>query len=610
MHDGALHELDFLRALRTRLESARHGQAGALVADAAARLGCSAQQVYTKLRGVGWSSGRKLRVDKGDTKVTPAEVFAVAGLIAASLRDNGKRLLAVDDAIEIALSNGLLRERVSPATMQRLMRLHACHPAELARATPHQDLRSLHPNHVWQLDASICVLYYLRSGGLAVMDEVQFNDNKPANVAKVADRRVIRYVVTDHCSGAFFVRYYLAAGESQALVFDFLMEAMAQAPNRVMHGVPWTLVWDKGAANMAHGIRALLHALSVRHWAHKTGNARAKGQSEVTHNLIERGFEGRLAMMKVEGIEHLNGCLDEWQRAYNASEVHTRHGQTRWAMWQTIRPEQLRVVPPLEVCRELLVAKPQTRVVKGNLTVQYTVKGHEPAVYSVAEIPGVRVGMELLVTANPYRAPAINVVTEDERGQTRYYVCDPIARDQFGFLVTAATIGEEFKRPIDTAVDTARKDLAEAAFGTRDLDDAAEAKRRGAVAFDGQVDPMRPVREQNASLPAHMRRKGTLMDVQNPVHTPTLHDHMAAERRRDGHSLDVPNQVRLEERPLDLVAALQQLKARLGRSPSVQEAQAVREWYPDGVPESDLDAIVQRLEQPAAADRPRLSIVR
>ena len=63
-------------------------------------------------------------------------------------------------------------------------------------------LRSLHPNHVWQIDASLRPVYLMRASkgdnGLRIMDHTDFYKNKPANVIKVINESLWRYVVTDH----------------------------------------------------------------------------------------------------------------------------------------------------------------------------------------------------------------------------------------------------------------------------------------------------------------------------------------------------------------------------------------------------------------------------
>ena len=585
MHQGELAEIDYVRALAARLGRARRGEAGVLIEQACHWLGgVSRPTVYAKLRTLaGWSSGRKLRTDKGDSRVSEAEIKAVAGILRASQRKTGKELLAVGDAIDMALANGLLAERVSPETMLRLMRQHDCHPRQLARPEPHVDMRSLHPNHVWQLDASVCVLYYLRNGRMGVMDERKFNVRKPRDLASVSNQRLLRYAVTDHYTGNVLCRYYNISGEDQRTLFEFLMWVMQRSEAHVMHGVPWLLVWDAGSANQSHAIGALLTALMIRHWAHKPGNPRAKGQVEGVHNVIERKFEGRLTFTRIDSVEQLNGEMDTWLRAFNGTAKHSRHGHTRDGLWQTIRQDQLRLCPPEELCRVLLHSRPETRKVKGNLTIGFTVKGHEAATYSVEHVPNVRVGESVLVAVNPYRAPSIFVVGEAEDGSTRYIECEPIARDVAGFDATSPVWGESYAAKRDTGVDTARKDLNELAYGERDTLDAVAARNKGRLAFDGALDPFKDVREAAASAPSHILRRGTDLDVPNPVH--------------------------VELKPLGHVQALFELKARLDRALTKDEAANVRDWYPDGVPESDLDALAQRLTAPEVPQRPRLSVV-
>lgn len=591
MHAGELAEMQTLQHIAERLKAAPHRGRGAIAAEGASLLGVSVQTLYTRLRKVGYSSGRKLRSDRGDTRVGDEGVKAVAAILQASRRTTGKALLPMEDAIDVALSNGLLDERVSAQTMHRVMRRAGCHPSQLSQPSPHTSMRSLHPNHVWQLDASICVLYYLRNGRAAVMDERTFNARKPRDLARVSNQRVLRYAITDHYSGAVTARYYHTSGEDQLTLFDFLMHAFHTHPGRVMHGVPWMLVWDAGSANQSHGIRNLLTQLGVRHWAHIPGNPRAKGQVEGVHNVIERKFEGRLTFTRIDSVDQLNEHLDTWSVSFNGAAVHRRHGHTRDALWQTIRADQLRLCPDAETCSVLMHSKPEARTVAGNLTVSYRPRGHERATYSVAHVPEIRVGEQVQVIVNPYRAPSIFVLGAAEDGSVRYIECEPIETDAGGFFVGAPAYGERFAAQADTDVDTARKDANELAFGKRDTLEATAAKAKGATAFDGAVDPFADLREKAEKTPTYLQRRGTELHLPNPMH--------------------------VELKPLDLVSALLELRARLGRTLEPAESVAVRSWFPDGVPEEELDGLVARVEQlksagdvPVSHPPPRLVAVR
>ena len=324
------------------LRDAPRGKKGDIVSRTAQFLGCSKDRVYRGLKAVGWGSQRQSRQDRGNSRVSREEAAMVASIMRQSTRNSGKRLLSVEDALEIALANPVsgVKTQASPDTYARVMREHGLHPDQVARATPFTQMRSLYPNHVHQFDVSICVLYYLDKGGLAVMDEKRFYKNKPQNVAKVSNQRVLRYLITDHYSGAFYVEYFQAAGEDQETLFEFLMRAWPKRahPHDPFHGVPEMMVWDAGSANQSHLIRNLLDQLQVDHWAHTPGQPRSKGQVERYHELIERGFEGRLSLMKIESLEALNSAAHTWMRRFSATKAHTRSGTTRYGLWQTIKP--------------------------------------------------------------------------------------------------------------------------------------------------------------------------------------------------------------------------------------------------------------------------------
>lgn len=575
---------DYFRQLAERLQQAGHGERGQLVDGAAAFLGISRNQVYAQLRRFGWRSGKKLRADRGRTSLLVEELQAVSNIMVESCRANGKRLLGVKDALDIARANGMVAADVAPKTVMRSLREAGLHPDQLKRATPYMSMRSLHPNHCWQFDVSVCVLFYLDTGGLGVMDQKKFYKNKPDNIAKISKQRVLRYLITDHYSGALFVRYYMAAGEDQETLFRFLMDAFGRREHEQdpFHGVPFKLVWDAGSANQSHLIRNLLDRLDVHHWAHVPGNPRAKGQVENGHNLVECHFEGRLSFMKVRDIDHLNQVAAIWMRHFNGVEIHSRHGQTRYGLWQTIRADQLRIAPSQELCSTLLRTKPEARQVQGNLMVKYAVKGFGPAFYSVAHVPNVRVGEQIEVCLNPYHAPSIYAVIKDEHGVEQHIACEPAGRDAAGFLVDAPVIGQQFRAAPDTDVDTNRKALAKEAYGADTQAEVDEARRKKEPAFGGAVDPITYLEDQHTV--SYMRRRGT--------------------------ELDVPAAAQVDARPLSIVQALKYLKGRLGTLDAQQNAW-LREHYPEGVPESDLESLVAELRgDTAAPSRPGLSVVK
>ena len=130
-----------------------------------------------------------------------------------------------------------------------------------------------------------------------------------------------RYVLTDHYSASICVRYYAAAGETAANMYDFLLYAwgLKETPAFVFHGIPKLLIWDCGTANIARATTNALKAFGVETKPHLPGNPRAKGQVENANNLVECHFESRLRFEPVNGIEELNDASERWCTAYNAN---------------------------------------------------------------------------------------------------------------------------------------------------------------------------------------------------------------------------------------------------------------------------------------------------
>ncbi|MCH3857668.1 hypothetical protein LZB78_09785, partial [Campylobacter jejuni] len=75
-------------------------------------------------------------------------------------------------AVEVLRANNMIEAlRINPATgevsplsistIRKALRNYRLHPEQMLAPAPAMSLRSLHPNHVWQIDASRCVLFYL-----------------------------------------------------------------------------------------------------------------------------------------------------------------------------------------------------------------------------------------------------------------------------------------------------------------------------------------------------------------------------------------------------------------------------------------------------------------
>ena len=255
-------------------------------------------------------------------------------------------------------------------------------------------LRSLHPNHVWQIDASRCVLFYLMraskgDNGLRIMDHTDFYKNKPANVIKVINESLWRYVVTDHTSGWNYSTY-VTGGENATNLVDVLIDAMHRREGEAMFGVPLMVMLDPGSANTSAIFKNLCKALRIHVQINKPKNPRAKGQVEKGQDITERDFESTLRLLpadKVDSLEKINALVARWRRYFNGTRIHTRTGRTRDSAWLHITPEQLVTPPAAELLRSLALSAPESRVVSTHLRISY--RGSD---YDVSSVPGVCVG--------------------------------------------------------------------------------------------------------------------------------------------------------------------------------------------------------------------------
>ena len=562
------------------IAAAPHGTKKALLSAACAELGLSASTLHRYLGQVTVKPTRKQRSDAGAVELCRDDAIAISALLVTSARKTGKRLMSIGQAVDILLANGEINPavldvetgelvRLSDSAIARALRAYGMHPDQLNRPTPAVQLKSLHPNHVWQIDASICVLYYLnarteKEAGLQVMARDQFYKNKPANLKRIEADRVWSYEVTDHNSGAIFVNYVMGA-ESGTNLSESFIAAIQKRDGDPMHGVPFILMMDMGSANTSGLFGNLARRLQVKLIAHAPGNARATGQVEKARDLIERSFESSLRLQPVRDLADLNACAQRWACWFNANKVHTRHGKTRFEQWLTIAPEQLRIAPPAALCFELLTGKVETRKVNDNLTVSF-----RNGDYCVRSVPGVMIGEKLSISVNPYVLDAAQVVLKDADGHEVLHSIPLLTKDDAGFFDRANTIGEDFARPADTVLDTNRKEVTRFAYDAA-TDEEAEARRKaGAVPLGSRIDPYKVI--EQAPDRSFMPKRGADM-------VPTV------------STTSTPKAVRL----LTQFEAVKALVAR-GMTMNAELVATLKAvCSADGVPEDELDALHARL---------------
>lgn len=573
--------IEALQSVARAAEAAGHGQKNAVYQQAAEHMGMSLATLHRKLKEVTIVKTRKQRSDAGTSQLTFEEAKIISAYIMESARKNEKRLASVKAALEVLRANEMIRAEgvdkntgemrpLSVDAVTRALYKFRLHPEQLTRPAAKMTLASLHPNHVWQIDPSLCVLYYLptKSGeALQVMSEKEFYKNKPENIVRVEKERVWRYVITDHTSGWIFLHYVPGAETGKNLVDSFILATQKRHPKDPVHGIPFMVMVDPGSANTGAVFKNLCEALNITLQVNLPGQPWAKGQVEKGNDIVECEFEHRIKMMKKPPtcLEELNEAGAAWMRWFNSTQIHTRTNQTRYSAWARITEEQLIVAPPPNVLRELSYSAPEPRTVSPLLTIDF--KGKE---YSVKSVPGVEVKEKVLVTINPWRDDgSIQLIMVNAQGQKIIHVLEPIKKDDFGFPIDSPVIGSEYKRHADSAIDTNRKAVERLVMDAATDEEAKQNRKGKKVPFAGRIDPMKNITD--TVLPDYIPKRGTASDLIAPT---------------------------VELKPLTHVAAAKKLAANpAGFWNGREHMEWLKQRYPNGVPETELGSIAQQLQQ-------------
>lgn len=259
---------------------------------------------------------------------------------------------------------------------------------------------------------------------------------------------------------------------------------------------------------------------------------------------------------------------------YNAKTIHNRHKKSRYGAWLLIKPEQLRIAPSVEVCRELAVSAPVKRKVTAKLRVPFN--GFE---YDVSHVPNIEVKDLLLVARNPFKdKDSVNIVLKNAEGRDTFIEAERVVKNDWGYSTKAAIIGEKYTQHADTIADKHRKGLEQLITGTNSEAEAKAARKAKQLPFGGTIDPFK---HNNEQLPSYLPKQGTELKT----------------------TVDLPSIV---ESKLDTVTLATQLKELLGEwSPELMKWLSSN--YPQGAAQSEVTNIATEIQN--IKQRPRLSVV-
>lgn len=542
---------------------------------------------YAMERGIRF---RKERANKGQSKATRDICLNASTLLLASRRTSNEIPLPACDAKQIMEDSGIDTGGVSTAWMLARLRQEQISAKHLLQPAPHVRLLSAHPNHVWQFDVTNCLQYFLDAKtGMGERDtEMTLYKNKLVKTAKTIKKELLRYVVVDHCSGAFHFQYFYASGETAKDGADFLFQAMrpkdeliektwaSEADTKLgkyrFHGVPFILMADKGSIMKAKANQALFDYLRVDMQTHLPGNPRAKGAVEGMMKYINR-FEARLKFQRPADLAELNRWALDWCIWVNAT-CKMRGVAPRSVFWSYITAEQLRLCPDYDQFH-LGIKEP---------TIERTAK-----VDRIISVDGLHyqvpdsqaAGQKVKVVRHPYEAPAVEV-----HFNGNVWLCQPIPKDQYGRLTNGVPYGE-YKSPQHTGTQKAKTEMEAKAEelglkwkGTGD-------KRRAEAPPVGHVSPLKVFGHQADKVGnlEFIERQGTPLEVNAPA---------APENRIiAADAAAVPRAV--AARKISFVEFLKKLRAEIGIITPDMNSE-LRAQYADGIEVQEADGVIRAIQ--------------
>ena len=487
---------DLKRALAAESAAAKSpSERGDLVRRWAVQFGLSRSTVLRYLSKAGVKPTRRSTGGrKSEHSLSDAQLEQVVAQIYLTIRENGKKITGVAEAIRMAELRGLIPENsLSVSQARRWMKSHDLLVRDVTSPVPTGQLYSKYPNHVQLFDASICLQWEFPS----IKERMKFLNwridlgrNKIVEeVARRIDQKrsiIWRIAIVDHFSNLIYVKYYQLSGESAVATAQFLQDAWFQKNNPAIlfHGVPKILIADRGPGNKSQVVENLCRNYGVELRLHETGHAWAKGSVEVAHNIIETHFECFLSANPPLDIDDLNARAEDWQARYNANQVLRRNGlrlDTRNALWSSIAAEDLRV--PASISEFQLAASRSVVLVVVDIQglIRFRISGGSSKssvqIFRVPESLARSFGRgKIQVVFNPFLYRDRQSVYVSIDGENWLEAAE-VARRAGGFLQTARPIHHPTAAPVNHA-EMFRRRADEMQLPVAALDIMAEPERR------------------------------------------------------------------------------------------------------------------------------------
>ena len=535
---------------------------------------------------------RAERSDIGKTAVDEWILEHAAALINKSRRKNDKFTFDVKEIYRHMKEELGIVIDVSYSRFCELLRMRGWTVDEFKKPTPHVQVISEHPNQLHQFDVSICLQWYFDDKKGELEEDTNYKRKYYANKIEQTveqelrgKKKLHRYVLVDHCSGAFFFWYYYALGENSIDGADFLFKAWSSKKELVstitnsdyngiyqFQGLPKILYTDQGAILKKKALKNLLDSLNVQLEFHESGNPRAKGMVEGLMNIIEKGFESRLKIYGIKNIDELNAYALKWCVERNLLKDFRGAKESRIEHWRKIKPEQFIKCPAYDIWAALIQEDAITRKVDGNGNISYMNK-----TYTVTDTN--LIYKEVVVKPHAFIKDSINV-----HYNGLVFTLQANIKDEFNRTISANAVAVGDNKALkETATQKFDKKSEEILSNTYGVDFHGKGNKRS------MRPPIKPKEETVLATDniAYLQPAGTDAQV-NPTAPIT------AEKRT------VKQSKQTEERYIKLYELIRMYNAEHGRI-TVDEKEKLVALYPKGVPASvTIDDIYNMLHKPAA----------
>lgn len=440
--------------LAANLNQAAKNRRSALVADFAQEYSVTPRTVWRWLaKYTAVVVGRKPRQDRGQHALTEADAKLISDEVLRSQRDNGKIMLSIRDAVEKLSKLGHIDpclpsgERLSDRAIRTAMNHYRLMPSQRL-ATAYKELRSEHPNQLWQIDASTSIFYYVKNIIKRVEKTVHYKNNLE-QMDGLQDKLLTSIQITDHYTGAVFV-HYVAGGESARNYAETFIRATQPRAQDVFCGLPKVLQMDNGAASRAAGFRNLLEWANVRAQLTPPHCPQANGQVENARDRIERGFEAWAACMEFDSLDELNAAAAQFCAQFNNEQTHSRYQKTRAELWRQTIGGNLRHLAEDEL-RALFLGRTFTRTVARNRSVSL-----QGASFDLAAFEDLHINDEVTLYASAQERGRAWLQRMDEDGGRFLHELKAVQKDVAGFRLDAPLVTTAYS-------DSARKKRSEQA---------------------------------------------------------------------------------------------------------------------------------------------------